>query len=304
VIDLRSAGRRNVLPVAAWPVLVSAGLALAAATACAVAPAGRSAVSPARGTYVALGDSYTSPPLKLPGRHDGCMRSDESYPALVATRLHPARFVNVSCSGASTRNMTRSQRTLLGTNAPQLSALSRSDTLVTVQIGGNDVGFTHVAVACGLLSVADRHGAPCETFYTFGETDRLSKAISAAAPKVGTVLREIRRRAPRARILVVGYPDILPASGGGCWPSLPVASGDIPFLRGFETSLNRMLAAQAARHGDGYVNTYADSVGHDACQRAGVAWISGLIPRSPSAPYHPNALGERAMAERVLDVLR
>ncbi|HET9896740.1 MAG TPA: SGNH/GDSL hydrolase family protein [Streptosporangiaceae bacterium] len=232
------------------------------------------------------------------------MRSAESYPAIVATSLDPAHFVNVSCYGASTRDMTKPQRTLLGTNAPQLGALSKADTLVTVQIGGNDIGFTHIAVACGLLSVADRKGAPCETFYTFGGTNRLSKAISAAAPKVAAVLREIRTRAPHARILVVGYPDILPTRGRGCWPSMPVASGDVAFLRGVEISLNAMLAAQAARHGDGYVNTYSDSVGHDACQPPGVAWISGLISSSQGVPYHPNALGERAMASQVLAVLR
>jgi lysophospholipase L1-like esterase len=305
MIDLRVVGRRWAHTVAARPALAAAGLALAAVTACAVAPATRSAPNPASGTYVALGDSYTSPPisLHLVSRPDGCLRSAGSYPAIVAAKLHPARFVDASCYGASTLDMTRPQRTVLGTNPPQLRALSKADTLVTIQIGGNDVGFTHIAVACGLLSVADRAGAPCETYYTFGGTDRLSQAISATAPKVAAVLNQIRRRAPRARILVLGYPDILPTSGQGCWPAVPIASGDVAYLRGVETKLNRMLAVQAARHGAGYVNTYTGSLGHDACRGAGVAWIAGLVPSSPSAPYHPNALGERAMAREVLAVL-
>jgi GDSL-like Lipase/Acylhydrolase family len=102
----------------------------------------------------------------------------------------------------------------------------------------------------------------------------------------------------------VGYPDILPVRGNGCWPQVTVAHGDLPYLRGVETKLNAMLAAQAARAGATYVNTYSPSIGHDACQRAGTKWVEGLIPTSVAYPMHPNALGEQAMAREIEAALR
>ncbi|MGH3409297.1 MAG: GDSL-type esterase/lipase family protein, partial [Streptosporangiaceae bacterium] len=108
---------------------------------------------------------------------------------------------------------------------------------------------------------------------------------------------------PRARVLLLGYPDLLPVRGGGCWPEVPLARGDVAYLRGEEMRMNAMLAAQAARAGDTYVNTFAASAGHDACQPAGVKWVEGLVPSSVALPFHPNAAGERAMSREVLAAL-
>lgn len=98
----------------------------------------------------------------------------------------------------------------------------------------------------------------------------------------------------------VGYPDILPDAGRGCWAVVPIAHGDVPYLRGAEAELNAMLADEAAANGATFVDTYGNSIGHDFCQRTGVKWVEGLVPASPAAPVHPNALGERAMAQQVL----
>jgi lysophospholipase L1-like esterase len=282
-------------------------LALATCVSCTPAALAlqRSALQqPVAQRYVALGDSYTSGPLIPDQAVSGCLRSSRDYPALVAAAIHPASFRDVSCNGATTASMARTQTTLGGTVAPQLNALSPADTLVTVQVGGNDIGFTAIIVTCAFLSLTNPSGAPCAKHYTSGRTSRLARAIARAAPKVAAVLQGIHRRAPHARVLLVGYPDILPARGHGCWPQVPVASGDVAYLRGVETRLNRMLAAQAARHRATYVNTYADSTGHDACQRPGVKWIEGLIPTSLALSFHPNEAGERAMAREVLGALR
>jgi len=289
----------------------AAGLVLIAATACAAGHARPAAArlaeaSPAAGTYVALGDSYTAAPLTVNelGSPAGCLRSDKSYPALVAAALHPAAFTDVSCYGAHTSDMLAAQRTLTGRNQPQLSALSRRDSLVTIQIGGNDVGFGEVLAACATLSLTDPWGAPCRAHYTSGGTDRLDRAITALRPRIAALLAGARHRAPRARVLLLGYPDLLPARGTGCWPEVPLAAGDVAYLRGEEVRLNDMLAAQAARAGDTFVNTYAASVGHDACQPGGVKWVEGLVPSSVALPFHPNTAGERAMAREVLAALR
>jgi lysophospholipase L1-like esterase len=173
-----------------------------------------------------------------------------------------------------------------------------------VQIGGNDIDFSGVVYLCGALSFTDPFGAPCMKHYTSGGTDQLAKAVTQTGPKVAAVLTDIHKRAPAARVLLVGYPVIVPNTGDGCWPLVPFAFGDVAYLRGVELKLNQMLASEAAAHGATYVNTYTDSVGHDLCKAAGTKWIEGILPSSFAAPLHPNALGEQAMSRQVLAVLR
>jgi lysophospholipase L1-like esterase len=294
-----------------WGLIAAAGLVLLAATACSAGHARPAAarladINPAAGTYVALGDSYTSAPLSVNelGPPAGCLRSDQSYPALVTRALHPAGFTDVSCYGAHTADMLAAQQTLTGRNRPQLSALSRRDSLVTIQVGGNDVGFGQVLATCAALSLTDPWGAPCRAHYDSGGTDRLGRAIAALRPRIAALLAQARHRAPRARVLLLGYPDLLPARGDGCWPEVPVAHGDVAYLRGEEVRMNRMLAGQAARAGDTFVDTYTPSLDHDACQSGSVKWVEGLIPSSVALPFHPNATGERAMAREVLAAVR
>jgi hypothetical protein len=110
----------------------------------------------------------------------------------------------------------------------------------------------------------------------------------------------VRNRAPSAKIAVVGYPTIVPDSGYGCWPVVPIAYGDVPYLRGVEKSLNAMLANTAAANGASFVDTYTPSIGRDACQSSGTRWVEGLVPANSAAPFHPNAAGERGMSVAVI----
>jgi hypothetical protein len=106
---------------------------------------------------------------------------------------------------------------------------------------------------------------------------------------------------PRARSGV--YPDILPVSGNGCWPWVPIARR-CPYLRDAEIWLNAMLAAAAARADAEYVDIYDSTIGHDVCQPSGVNWVEELILTSLAVPMHPNAAGEQAMAMLILAALR
>jgi lysophospholipase L1-like esterase len=279
-----------------------AGAAAAALLAAAFVP---SAASAAVGRYVALGDSYTSGPLipEQVGSPAACLRSNHDYPSLVASAIGPSSFRNISCQGADTTNMAGAESVPLGTNPPQFSALTKGTSLVTVQIGGNDIDFWGIVTSCAALSFTNPFGSPCKNKYTSGGTDRLAAAISRTAPKVAKVVQGIHLRSPNARVLLVGYPDLLPNSGNGCWPLVPIAHGDVPYLRGVELKFNQMLASQAAANGATYVNTYTDSIGHDFCQLPGTKWVEGLLPTAPAAPFHPNAQGEKAMAKQVLAVL-
>jgi len=259
------------------------------------------------GPFVALGDSFAAGNL-IPGSPSGtpagCLRSSHDYGADAAAALGSARYIDATCTSASTKSMTQPEQVLGGTNPPQFSSLAADDSVVTLTIGGDDVGFTSVLETCAALSLTDLFGDPCQRHYTAGGTDRLAAAIKATAPKVAAVLREIHARAAHARVLLVGYPDILPSQGDGCWPEVPFASGDLPYLRGVETGVNQMLARTAAANGATFVDTYTATTGHDACQSPDVKDVEGLIPTSLAYPFHPNRRGERVMADAVLVALR
>jgi lysophospholipase L1-like esterase len=253
------------------------------------------------GAYVALGDSYASGPF-IPNQVEvGCARSDHDYPSIVAASGSFSSFRDTSCSGATTVHMTQTQQGVFGIpEPPQFDALSADAVLVTVGIGGNDIGFMSIVTTCAQESLTNPFGSPCKDAYTSGGIDQLAAAIAATAPRIAAVLRGIHERAPQARVLLVGYPVILPDTGNGCWPRVPFAYGDVPYLRGVELKLNRMLAAQAAANGAIYVDTYSSSIGHDVCESTGTKWVEGLIPTSPAAPFHPNALGMKNSASAVL----
>ncbi|MHA6625312.1 SGNH/GDSL hydrolase family protein [Pseudonocardia sichuanensis] len=244
-------------------------------------------------SYVALGDSYAAGPL-IPiqtGEPVGCLRSTSNYPSVVAETLDIPDFRDVSCSAATTEHITGPQNVPLGVNPPQLDALGPDTELVTVSIGGNDIGFGDIISECARRSPLQPTGSACADFYTSGGTDELAQRIDEAAPQVAAVLDAISERSPDARVLLVGYPAILPDEGPGCYPVVPFSPGDVAYLRGVEKALNAMLSDEASGAGVDFVDTYTPSIGHDVCQLPGTKWIEGLVPTAPAAPVHPNALG-------------
>ena len=261
-----------------------------------------SAAVPA-GRYVALGDSYTSGPL-IPTQVDlNCLRSNRNYPSVVAASAHSSSFTDVSCAGATTEDILYGGSGQLGSVPPQLSAVTPDTALVTVQIGGNDIGFSSIITNCAEESLSSPFGSPCKDRYTAGGTDQLRARIAATVPKVTSVLQAIRQAAPGARIVVLGYPAIVPDSGNGCWPVVPIAYQDVPYLRSVHKSLNAMLASTAAANNAGYADVYTPSIGRDTCRSSSTRWVEGLIPQNSAAPFHPNTRGEQGMANALLAML-
>jgi lysophospholipase L1-like esterase len=245
--------------------------------------------------YVALGDSFAAGPLiPLPVSPLGCLKSSNNYGRIAQRRLAFAEYRDATCSGAETDDMTQPQDVSPGPNPPQLDALSADTALVTVTIGGNDIGFSGLAQDC--VSVLP-FGSPCRDDHVRGGVDEISRRIAETAPKVDAVLDGIRARAPQTRVLVVNYSAIVPHTGRGCYPKMPIARGDVPWLREKHEELNAMLAQQAAANGAGVVDVYAASVGRDACASSSARWVEPYIPATAAAPLHPNLRGMRAMAD-------
>lgn len=259
------------------------------------------------GIYVALGDSYTSGPL-VPLQHGtpiDCGRSDHNYPSLVAPGLGVATFVDVSCGSAETKDMTGAQTGLPagGTNPPQFNALRPDATLVSVGIGGNDAGLVGVAEECAELGLLAPTGTACRNHYAPGGQDTVGAKIEETKPKIAAVLEGIHARSPLARVAIVGYPDVLPPRGN-CYPMVPLSPDDVRYLDELIRRINAMIAGQAAAHNAEFVDTYADSGGHDVCTLPPNRWFEGLVPTEPAFPLHPNAQGEASMARSALSVLR
>ncbi|MFF7632057.1 SGNH/GDSL hydrolase family protein [Kitasatospora sp. NPDC008050] len=273
------------------------------------------------GPYVAIGDSYTAG-LKVDpagGGVKGCSRSAANYPSLVAAGLHlaPGGFTDVSCSSATTADLTAAQQVTGGSNPPQLDALNAGTGLVTIGIGGNDAGFMKVmehcaeqGVAATLLRAIDPKGAkdaPCRDSYTASDgSDKLAGVIGTVGDKVAGVLGEVTRRAPHARVYLVGYPALLPTDPASCGSLLggAVTAGDLSFLAAQEQQLNAVLKDRAKAAGAVFVDTYTPSLGHDMCSGQSTRWIEPPFPAAGRAPLHPNAAGQQAMAAAVLRTVR
>lgn len=286
-------------------------LALASAAALVALLAGLLTAEDARpaapgGVYIALGDSYTSGPLvpEQTGEPIDCGRSNRNYPSLVAEQFQPEVFVDVSCGSAETRHMTEPQTDLPagGTNPPQFDALRPDATLVTIGIGGNDAGLVSVATECAQLGATQPNGTACRDRFAPGGNDLVAAEIEATKPKIAAVLEGIHQRSPDARVAIVGYPDVLPDQGN-CYPMVPLSPDDIRYIDELIVRINAMIEEQAARHNADFVDTYADSGGHDVCRVPPDRWFEGLVPTEPAYPLHPNAKGLASMGGSAIETL-
>lgn len=249
--------------------------------------------------YVALGSSFAAGPGIAPKDDQAparCARSANNYAHVLARNLR-LQLTDVSCSGATTAH-------LLGPWAelpPQLDALTGDTALVTVTIGGNDVGYIGrlVSSSCQQLPASSP-----------GTSDRkcpdVPSASEAAWVNLDAALRrivsEVRRRAPAARLVFVDYLSVLP-SEGAC-EAVPLSGGQADASRATARRLARITSRVAAETGAEVFRASDMSKVHDACGTE--PWVTGFrLPVEPGfVPYHPNARGMAAIAEALAKHLR
>lgn len=240
--------------------------------------------------YVALGDSYTAAPgVPVTDIAFGCFRSDHNYPSLVADTLGVDRFTDVSCSGATTENLTRRQ---LPHVPPQLRAVTPTTDLITLGFGGNDYQlFSSMIFACAFSQASEQ---PCAADGRTDPADLLPKIRANLRSTIATV----RDRAPRARVLVIGYPQLLPDSGT-CPARIPIKAADYGFARRLNRQLNAVIRKAATAESVDYIDVYAASVGHDIC--APDPWVNGRHRKPGRAEvFHPFQSEQQAIAGLVL----
>jgi lysophospholipase L1-like esterase len=251
--------------------------------------------------YVSLGDSYAAGPLiPLQIPPFGCLKSNNNY-AHIASRQLGLVLTDPSCSGAETEDMTNPQNVDPdGPNPPQFDSLSGKTRIVTIQIGGNDIGFSSIARDC---TSTTNEGTPCQDRYVHDGRDEISERIAATAPLVAAVIQGIHASSSKARVLFVNYAAILPDSGPGCWPQMPITDGDVPYVRAKQKELNAMVAAQSAANGAELIDWYTASIGHDACQPPVIRWVEPVVPVNAAAPVHPNLGGMMGASDLLVAAL-
>nr|WP_246851729.1 SGNH/GDSL hydrolase family protein [Patulibacter sp. SYSU D01012] len=215
-----------------------------------------------------MGDSYSSGTGTRRYVDRPCRRSTAAYPVLVAAGRPGTTLRFVACSGATIPDVERDQ----------LGALTPATGLVTLTIGGNDAGFTRVIARCALPMWAARCAPP---------VDRARRFIARTLPgRLDGLLREIGRRAPAARVIVLGYPGLF--NGIDCGPATFFSRDDQRRLNRTAELLRDTLRARAAAHGALFGDVMPAFRGHAVCDD--VEWLNGLShPLRES--FHPNAAG-------------
>jgi lysophospholipase L1-like esterase len=245
--------------------------------------------------YVALGDSFAAGPL-IPMQEEpwGCLKSTNNYAKFLARNLD-LELVDATCSGAQTRHMTEEQGVSPRPNPPQFDRLHAGVDLVSLQIGGNDIGFSGIADTC--VQAAVEQSSCREQYVDEDGNDELRNRIERVAPRLAATVQGIRERAPAADIVVLGYPGIFSMGEQASCPAMGVGEEDARYLRGVQEALNAMIAEQAAANGATYVDVYGPSEGKTACDLPVLRWVEPLVPLNAAAPIHPNLTGMIEMAD-------
>lgn len=218
--------------------------------------------------YVALGDSYSSG-VGAGSTSGACAQSPNAFPALWAKANSPASFTFAACSGARTSDVISSQ----------LSALSASTTLVSITIGGNDVGFANIMETCVLKSTSS-----CQSVVSAAE----KYATSTLPGLLDTTLGDIRAHAPNAQVVVLDYPVFYDL---GAWLCVGLSSADHQALDAGINDLDGVIKAAAARNGDTFADVRPAFASHEIC--SGSSWLNAVtLPIENS--YHPNATGQKS----------
>jgi len=221
--------------------------------------------------YVALGDSYAAGIGAADDTADrgGCARSADAYPEQWAAHHAHASFVSEACDGATTA----------GVLSGQVQALSARTTLVSLTVGGNDAGFSHVMDAC-VLQFWD---SACRSAVSAADT-----FVARTLPgRLDATLQAIRARAPAAKVVVVGYPDLYDLSQSpGC---LGLSTAKRAALDQGADALDRAMSAAAARNGAVYADVRDEFAGHEICDSS--QWLYAVtFPLGDS--YHPTTAGQ------------
>ena len=245
---------------------------------------------PRNAHYVAMGSSCaagTGINGSKPGTPQRCGRSASNYATLLADKLGLA-LDDQTCGGATTAHILGPWNEL----PAQAEAVNADTRLVTITIGGNDLGYVMnlYAATCNEASMTVQGSRrPCPALRPPKAEDyaRLEASLRA-------ITRDLRRRAPRARVIFVQYVRLVPDSP--CAEAQLSPEGAL-VNRDIGEQLARVTARAALAEGAEVLPVDQLSRGHTLCDAE--KWSVGIRTAGPEgpAPWHPTAAGHAAIAE-------
>jgi lysophospholipase L1-like esterase len=232
------------------------------------APASAATSKYADTDYVALGDSYSSG-VGSPGQVGLCLQSANGYPGQWVSRNKPKSFTNLACSGAVTSDVINFQ-------APFISS---STDLVTITIGGNDAGFAPIVISCTLSSDSACAASVASSWVTTNAT---------LPAKLDNTYATIKRKAPHAQVVVLGYPLLFDTASANCGiGGMSLAKRQV--LNAGAQDLDDMIKERAQAAGFTYADSRDDFAGHGICSSS--PYINTLTVIPPQNSFHPNKNG-------------
>jgi len=251
-----------------------------------------------------LGDSFSSG--QGAGDYDfatklivgnGCHRSPHAWPRLLGV----PKDDHFACSGAKTKDFFGPQKSGLLAGPDRTDQLDRLQALASTQplsrvyvtIGGNDLGFSKIIISCVL--------GTCLREMSAVELPRLHDMVE---PKVRAALTATKQIAGTAPVILVGYPDLIPASGTAMTGCSWLAPAERIRIRHLEAEHDASQAAAAAAAGVQYVSIRSALSHHELCtQDPWVNPIAHLSKLLSPEQGHPTEAGQRAIAQRVSTAL-
>ncbi|WP_314038237.1 SGNH/GDSL hydrolase family protein [Dietzia sp. CH92] len=256
-----------------------------------------SLAEPAYAEYVALGDSYAAfgdqSDVAAP-----CARSASNYPGQLDESPAVGELTDVTCGGAVTSDMFEAQHPGV---APQLEALDEDTDLVTLSIGGNDVGFGSI-VGC---ITGGAPGSPRDCESELGSTvSGLIADVYGEDGAVDEIYAEIAERSPGATVIATQYLPLMPATdAAGCQFTQFIGTENLEWAREITQAINDAVDEAARRNG--HVSALpVDSTDRSGCAPASERWVVFLDgSENNAASFHPTALGQQAMADAIAAAL-
>jgi lysophospholipase L1-like esterase len=227
-----------------------------------------------RDAYVAMGDSFSAGTgTGLPDLDPACQRSSLAYAPLIEAERFDTSLTFVACGFGVTAQ---------GLIDTQVQFLDRQTDVVTLSVGGNDLGFATLAGTCigGTLGQCLGLTAQTEVFVQTVLPGRLDAAYEAISDRVR-----------QAEVIVVGYPRFYAEDYVPCLSSFGIEAAEAAALNDLVETLDTVIADRAAAAGFTYVSVVEAFSGHDMC--AAEPWINGFFAPTPFDRYHPTAAGYR-----------
>jgi hypothetical protein len=295
--------------------------------------------------YLALGDSYTSGEGAfdyLDGTDTAenmCHLSRRSYPLLLAHDLFSSAGArSVACSGAVIRDISSTEDTYRGqvSGVLNLGELKQSQPLlleqieanflpgyiaqhrfaarwqpaiVTVSVGGNDIGFGNILAKCVAPHLSRQlSGNTC--YSTYEDRLELIRLIDRTIPRWTALYTQLKHEAPDAKLYAIGYPQIA-YDKGDCAVNVQLNQQELAFSAELIDYLNQAIRKAASGAGATYVDISRALFGYRLCEAASYATaMNGLTAGADAGfsgikllgkeSYHPNAFGYSLIEQAIL----